>query len=266
MFTSGACVVAGDYDNDGDMDLFVGGRVVPGKYPFPAKSYILQNNEGMFTDVTPEIAPSLVEPGLVTSAVWTNFDQDDQLDLIVVGEWMPVSIWRNDNGQFMNMTEDYGLQNTTGWWNRIAEADFDGDGDMDYVLGNLGLNYKYKATDTEPLHVYCHDFDQSGSSDIVLGYYNQGVCYPVRGRECTSEQMPNIKQKFSTYHEFGSASLMDIYGEDLSKALHHEADLQSSEPEGGSLRFRQRRFRGSSRRPRSGCSTPRASAPPGPPN
>ncbi|MCH8330294.1 MAG: VCBS repeat-containing protein, partial [Bacteroidetes bacterium] len=228
MTTSGSCVKAGDYDKDGDLDLFVGGRQVPGKYPFPARSYLLRNDGGRFTDVTSDIAPGLLEPGMVSSTVWTDFDNDGQLDLIIVGEWMPITIFKNSNGMFKNITKESGLSNTTGWWNKIIEGDFDNDSDPDYVIGNLGLNYKYKATEKEPLHVYCHDFDNNGTLDIVLGYYNNGECYPVRGRECSSDQMPVIADRFPTYDAFGRANLADIYGSNLESALHYEATLFAS--------------------------------------
>ena len=222
--SSGSCVVAGDYDQDGDLDLFIGGRLVPGKYPFPARSYILNNKGGKFTDVTEQVAAELADLGMVTSAVWSDHNSDGLLDLIVVGEWMPVTLFTQTGARF----EKTSITASTGWWNCIMAGDFDGDGDPDYVAGNLGWNYKYKATEAEPLHVYCHDFDNSGTLDIVLGYYNQGSCYPVRGRECSSEQMPNIKEKFPTYDAFGRASLADVYGEDLNEALHYEANYFAS--------------------------------------
>ncbi|MCH8904191.1 MAG: VCBS repeat-containing protein, partial [Bacteroidetes bacterium] len=229
MLTSGSCVVASDYDNDGDLDLFVGGRVVPGKYAFPVFSYILNNDNGKFSNVTENVAPDLIKPGMVTSAVWTDFDNDGDDDLIVVGEWMPISLYENDNGKFKDVTFDKGMETTTGWWNKIVSADFDGDGDMDYMLGNLGLNYKYKATVEEPLHLYCHDFDNSGTIDIVLGYYNHGECFPVRGRECTSGQIPMIKEKFKNYDSYGSATLEDVYGDLLQSSLqHHTAQMFES--------------------------------------
>ncbi|MCH8905113.1 MAG: VCBS repeat-containing protein, partial [Bacteroidetes bacterium] len=229
MFTSGSCVVANDYDNDGDLDLFVGGRLVPGRYTFAPRSYLLNNENGIFKDVTEEVAIGLLRPGMVTSAVWTDFDGDNDQDLIVVGEWMPLSFYENKEGRFEDITFDLGMENTTGWWNKIVSSDFDNDGDDDYVIGNLGLNYKYKATENEPLHVYCHDFDNSGSLDIVLGYYNYGECFPVRGRECSSNQMPFIKDKFKNYDAFGKATLEDVYGDALQSALqHHEAKMFES--------------------------------------
>ncbi len=224
MLTSGSCVSAGDFDRDGDLDLFVGGRIVPGEYPFPARSYLLRNEGGRFSDATADVAPDLVEPGLVTSALWSDFDLDGALDLVVVGEWMPIGMYRNVDGRLLNMTQEYGLDNTTGWWNSVSAADFDDDGDIDYVLGNLGKNAKYKASPEKPTHVYCYDFDESGVYDIVLAYEGDGVLYPVRGRECSSEQMPYLEEKFPNYEEWGRASLSDVYGDDmLAKALHYKA-------------------------------------------
>lgn len=228
MLESGGCVVPGDYDNDGDLDLFVGGRQIPGKYPFPAKSYVLQNDNGRFTDITASFAPDLMKPGMVTSAIWTDFDNDKNLDLIVVGEWMPIGIYRNNGNRLESMTDSYGMGNTSGWWNKIIAGDFDNDGDPDYVVGNLGLNYKYKATEKEPFHLYAHDFDENGSLDIVLGYFNNGICFPLRGRECSSQQIPSLTKKFPSYKEFASADLRDVYGAKLDKALHYEAKMFAS--------------------------------------
>ncbi len=224
LVSSGSCVVAGDYDRDGDLDLFVGGRVLPNKYPFPAPSYILRNDGGKFSDATAEVAPELREPGLVTSALWTDFDNDGALDLIVVGEWMPVSIFQNRGNRLKRFSGGDALALNTGWWHSIVGGDFDRDGDIDYVVGNLGKNSKYKASAEKPLHVYCHDFDKNGVLDIVLAYHNSGECYPVRGRECTSEQMPLIARKFKTYHEFASANVTELYGEKaLNDALSYES-------------------------------------------
>ncbi|MCH8330787.1 MAG: VCBS repeat-containing protein, partial [Bacteroidetes bacterium] len=225
---SGACVISADYDNDGDEDLFVGGRQMPGRYPYPGTSFILNNQNGRFTDVTQKIAPALASIGMVSSAIWTDFNTDGQQDLIVVGEWMPITLFKNNNGIFEDVTDQYGLSNTVGWWNKIIQEDFDDDGDMDYVVGNLGLNYKYTATEKEPLHIYCHDFDANGQLDIVIGYYNDGVCYPVRGRQCSSEQIPAIRKNFSSYAQFATANIEEVYGQKLNLALHNEAKMFSS--------------------------------------
>ncbi len=219
---SGKVIKAADYDKDGDLDLFLGGRLVPGKYPFSPKSYILRNDDSKFVDVTEEVAPFLREAGLVTAADWVDYNNDGSLDLMLVGEWTSINLLENKNGKFEILENDL-LANQIGWWSSLHSSDIDGDGDTDFLVGNLGLNYKYKASFDEPFHIYCHDFDNSGSLDIVLGYYNDGTCYPVRGRTCSSQQMPFIKKKFSTYKDFSRATVKDIYGDKLDKALHYAA-------------------------------------------
>lgn len=224
MLSSGLRAVPGDFDGDGDLDLFVGGRTVPGKYPLNPESYLLENNNGQFKNVTTDRAPELQRPGMVTDAHWTDFDQDGQLDLIVVGEWMAPGFYRNTGSGFENQAEAFGLTEKTGWWYSLAEHDLDGDGDMDYVLGNIGTNTKFNPKADKPLDIYCSDFDQNGSLDIVIGKYYQGKPVPLRGRECSSDQMPYIKDKFPTYSAFANASLSDILGpENLDEAHHLEA-------------------------------------------
>lgn len=227
MITSGSRVYSADYDNDGDLDLFVGGRLVPGNYPLPAKSYILENvsNNGVpkFNDVTAQLAPELEKLGMVTSAIWSDFDNDGLKDLIVVGEWMPITVFKNNQGSFENVTKTMNLEDTSGWWFSIKEGDFDEDGDMDFIVGNLGLNYKYQANKDETFDIYFNDFDENKKNDIVLSYFNDGKKYPVRGLSCSSEQMPAIKQKFKTYESFSDATLVDVYTEnDLEQSLHYQ--------------------------------------------
>ncbi|GAA4933823.1 VCBS repeat-containing protein [Algibacter agarivorans] len=229
MITSGSCVKAADYDNDGDLDLFIGGRLIPGKYPLAPRSYILRNdgnhdNEPVFTDVTQQIAPQLVAPGLITDALWSDFNNDGNLDLVVTGEWMPVLFFENQDGIFKDITELFGLQNQVGWWYSLAEGDIDNDGDTDYIAGNLGENYKYQASPKEPFELYSGDFDKNKRLDIVLGYHQDGNEYPVRGRQCSSEQIPNISLKFKDYSSYANANLVDIYGkESLEESLHLSA-------------------------------------------
>lgn len=229
MNVSGGVAKAGDMDGDGDLDLFVGGRQVPGQYGFPAKSFILQNDKGRFTDVTAKIAPELVEPGMVTDAHWMDLDQDQDQDLIVVGEWMPLSVYLNVDGQLKNVTTEKGLENTSGWWNRVVAADMDGDGDEDLIAGNLGLNIKFKASEEHPFTVKVKDFDENGTNDVYLGYYDQeGNLYPVRGRQCSSEQMPFIAEKFETYDAFAKASFDDVLGDLVEGAISQEVQLFES--------------------------------------
>ncbi|MFS4467814.1 VCBS repeat-containing protein [Maribacter sp. 2210JD10-5] len=228
MITSGSRVFANDFDHDGDQDLFVGGRLFPANYPYPPHSYILENvstkGKPQFKDVTESVAPFLKEKfGMVTSAVFMDYDKDGWDDLIVAGEWMPIKVLRNNKGEFEDVTEDLGLEDTTGWWFGMAQGDFDNDGDTDLIAGNLGLNYKYKASKDATFDVNLNDFDGNKTNDIVLSYYNQGEKYPVRGRECSSQQMPVIKKKFKSYDEFSTATLTDIYDEEkLEKGIHYQ--------------------------------------------
>ncbi len=233
MLTSGSRVYSFDYDKDGDLDLFVGGRLVPKNYPQPANSYILENvstkGNPKFADVTKKIAPELEELGMVTSASWTDIDNDGWTDLVIVGEWMPITIFKNNKGVFKNSTKEFGLEDATGWWFSIKEGDFDKDGDIDFIVGNNGLNFKYKANANETFDVYFNDFDKNKQGDIVLSYFNEGEKFPVRGRECSSQQIPAIKKKYKDYESYSVATLEDIYTKkDLEKSLHYQVSSFAS--------------------------------------
>ena len=225
---SGSKIATADFDNDGDLDVFVGGRHKPHQYPLPTSSKILLNENGKLKDVTDTVAPELTNIGMVTDVVWTDFDNDSDLDLMLVGEWMAITVFKNENGKFVN-TNIKGLEQTVGWWFSIEQADFDNDGDMDYMLGNLGLNYKYKTSTENPFDVYYKDFDENGTKDIVLGYYNYGVHYPLRGFSCSTQQVPQLKDEFKKYDVFAGLGIEDVYGKDnLEEALHYEADMFQS--------------------------------------
>lgn len=224
---NGGCVAAADYDGDGDMDLFVGGRQVHGAYPNPAASQLLVNTEDGFLDKTSELAPDLVKPGMITDALWTDYDKDGDSDLIIVGEWTDILIYENVDGKLVQ-NKKLLSKSLVGWWNAIRAADLDGDGDLDYVLGNLGENYKYQASDKEPFEVFAGDFDKSGKQDIVVSYYCDETLFPVRGFQCSSEQIPDLKKQIGSYEEFGQSDVFKVYGSALNDALHYKANCFSS--------------------------------------
>ncbi len=213
MLTSGSCVIAADYDNDGDLDLFIGGRSVPGKYPQSPRSYLLENDgKGNFRDITKKINPSLEYPGMVTDAIFTDVNNDQNQDLIIVGEWMPIRIFINQRTTFKEASENSGLQNSEGWWNTIVAADFDNDGDMDFVIGNHGLNSQLKASVTEPVRLYVKDFDGNGSLDPILCSYVQGVEYPVFSKDDMVDQLALLKNRYVNYSDYADQKITDIFG------------------------------------------------------
>ncbi len=229
IYSSGSKVYPHDIDNDGDLDLFVAGRHVPWSYPEPASSSILLNENGKFLDVTHKMAKVLKNIGMVNDADWVDFDGDGKKDLVLVGEWMEVTLLKYSNGEFINVTSSSGLEKSTGWWFSIESADIDNDGDQDFIAGNLGLNYKYKASENEPFEVYYYDFDNNGSKDIVLAYYNFGIKYPLRGRACSSSQVPSIKDKFKSYDLFADADVFEAYGtKSLERSLNYQAKTFAS--------------------------------------
>ncbi len=228
MNTSGGVVSPNDVDGDGDIDLFIGGRLTPGQYPKSDRSYLLLNENGKFKDVTQK-SEGLINPGMITDALWSDYDSDGQKDLILVGEWMPITIFKNGNGTLTRLKEDDTLKETHGWWFSISEGDVNSDGRMDYILGNLGENYKYKATPENPFRLYSKDFDNNGSLDIVLSYFENDTLYPLRGKQCSSDQIPGLKDKFKNYGSFGASSLEDIYSKDsLQNSELYEAKTFST--------------------------------------
>jgi hypothetical protein len=227
---SGSVVVAADFDRDGDLDLFVGSRIIPGQYPLPPTSQLLQNNDGHFTDVTVSLAPKLANAGMVTGAVWSDANGDGWSDLLVTYEWGPVRLFVNEQGKLVDATDAAGLATHTGWWNGIASGDLDNDGDIDYVVTNFGLNTKYHASQEHPALLYYGDFDNSGKMQLVEAEYEDHVLFPVRGRSCSTRAMPFLKEKFDSYRDFALADLSQIYSEARLKGAHKFAatTLQSS--------------------------------------
>lgn len=226
---SGSCVTSSDFDNDGDLDLFVGGRVIPDLYPIPPGSYLLRNDNGVFNDLAGYLGKDFKYQGMVTDAIWVDLNSDGYEDLITVGEWMPINIFMNSSGQnFTNQTATWFSQKTSGWWNSIEKADLDGDGDMDFIVGNLGENYKFKASEEKPFKIYATDFDRNGTCDVLLAKYSDGKEVPVRGRQCMSQQMPEIANTFPTYSKFADAGMGDIIGDKKENSYNYEAVIFSS--------------------------------------
>jgi hypothetical protein len=213
--TIAGCVSAGDYDGDGDMDLFIGGRVSK-NYPTPPRSFILENNKGVFTDVTAKVCPALQTPGMITSAVWVDFDNDKQVDLIIAGEWMPIRFFKNNHSVLQEVTAATGLTQMNGMWRSLIAADIDNDGDPDLIAGNLGLNCDYNVSAAEPMQLFATDLDGNGSIDPVFFYYikeKNGKKYSVPGigRSQFSDQVPAIKKQFLLYKDYAHASFNEIF-------------------------------------------------------
>lgn len=221
--SSGSCVVANDFDKDGDLDLFIGGRVTPRRYPLPPRSYLLQNNHGIFRDITPS---SLQNIGMITAAVWADTDGDGWQDLILAGEFMSVQLLKNEQGNFKNATPIA----PSGWWNALTAADFDKDGDVDFVVGNLGLNSRFKASEQEPVCLYAKDYDKNGSIDPILCRYIQGKEHPTHARDALVAQIPSLKKRFLLYADYGKKTFNDIFTtEELEGVLHLKAtEMRSS--------------------------------------
>ncbi len=221
IFESSQSVKASDIDNDGDLDLFIGTRLISGKYTYPASSYFLINENGSFKKDSD--SKSLENIGMVTDAVFTDIDNDGDDDLMIVGEWMDIKILLNTNGVFEDRSEAFGLTNTRGIWWSITAEDLDNDGDDDYIIGNLGKNNKFKASKEHPFKVYANDFDSNGTNDIVLAKFYKNDYVPLRGRECTSQQMPYVAEKFEDYSSFASSKLIDILPEEkVDEAIIYE--------------------------------------------
>ncbi|HXG98620.1 MAG TPA: VCBS repeat-containing protein [Gemmatimonadales bacterium] len=227
---NGSCVVPGDFDGDGDIDLFVGSRVVAREYGVTPRSYLLENDgHGHFRDVTREKASGLDSVGMVTRAVWVDYDGDGKLDLIVVGEWMPVRVFHQENGRFVDRSTQAGFAHTNGWWTSIQAADLNGDGHPDLILGNFGTNSMIRASPQEPARAFVGDFFNTGTLAQILTSYRHGVSYPFAGRDELLRAMPALRTRFPTYASFGASRIQDfIPKEELKKARVLEADTLAS--------------------------------------
>jgi hypothetical protein len=226
-----SCVIGNDIDKDGDIDLFVGGRSIPGAFSKEPRSYLLLNTNGMFTDVTNFLANPLMQPGRVKSALWSDFDNDGDKDLIVVGEWMKILLLQNNEGVFFDKSAAYGIDTTTGMWNSINGGDIDSDGDMDYVIGNIGINRRYEEpSSTYPYELFCRDFDDNGSIDYLQSYYEKGVRFPSRVIGSLISQIPTLRKTYLNIEDIARISLEELVGGDsiLKKAHYMKAEMGAS--------------------------------------
>ena len=225
-FDSGGCVAAADYDGDGDLDLFVGGRLDPWRYGYDAPSVLLRNDgQGAFTDVTDADAPGLARAGMVTDAAWTDLDRDGRPDLVVVGEWMPVVVFRNTGGRLERETPP-GLEHSHGLWNRVLADDLDGDGDVDLVVGGAGRNLTLRASPDRPATLYAGDFDRNGSVEQVLAFYNGDRSYPLALRNDLVRQMPSLAARFPTHESYAETPADEVLTpEERAGAVVREARM-----------------------------------------
>ena len=229
ILSSTKAVTTLDWDKDGDLDIFVGGRTTPGKYPTAPSSYFLENVDGTLVDKTIVLAPEEgANFGMITDVEAVDINGDNNQELILVGEWMPITVLEFIGGRFQIKKEST-LSDTEGWWQSITPFDHDNDGDQDFIVGNIGLNNKFHPSKEKPLHIYANDFDDTGTIDIVLSKYYKDNLVPTRGKECSSEQMPFISEKYKSYDAFANANLIDILGEEkISESIHLEAKMFES--------------------------------------
>ncbi len=225
-FESTSTIKIADFDKDGDEDIFIGGRLKPTLYGFPCNGYILENDgEGKFTDITQQIAPDLNNYGMITDAIWADIDNDEDVDLIVVGEWLPITIFKNTNNKFTKNE----IPNSTGWWNTIQSGDFNKDGQIDFVLGNHGLNSRFKAEKDRPITMITKDFDQNGSVEQVISCFNGEASYPMALRHDLIQQIPKLKKKYVKYERYANQTIHDIFSpEELKDAIEHKACYMNS--------------------------------------
>ncbi len=233
MGASGSCVRAADFDADGDLDLFIGGRTPPGRYPFPDTSYLLQNDKGLFINVTAQVSEGLIDVGMVTDALWTDYNNDGKVDLLVVGEFMPVTFFENTGGKLKKVTTN-GIEDKVGWFNSITGGDFDNDGDTDYMVGNLGQNNFYNSSLSTPLTVCAKDFDGNGSIDAILSCYAKSEegelkSYPIHFWDELNQQSPKFRQRYNLYREFARITTEQFFSpEELKGALTLSANYMAS--------------------------------------
>ena len=229
-YESTSCVRPADFDGDGDSDLFVGIRLIPFAYGIPPNSYLLENDgKGFFTDVTSQKAPGLIKAGMVTDMVWADVDHDGDQDICIVGDWMPVKIFINNNGTFTDESEQFGLTGTEGWWHRIIAKDLNDDGNIDFVLGNHGLNSFFKASEKKPVSMYVNDFDLNGNIEQIICRYIGETSYPVVKKDDLVRQIPSLQNKYKKFDDYKNQTIQDIFpSEILNRSVVLNARIMES--------------------------------------
>lgn len=229
-YESNSCVEPCDYDNDGDIDLFIGNRLIPFAYGLPGNGNILQNNgEGKFVTITHEIAPELLKLGMITDMTWTDIENDGDQDMIIVGEWMPVTVFINEQGNFSKLTAKSGLENSTGWWNVIYPNDLNGDGKTDFIVGNHGLNSFFKATAENPVSMYINDFDLNGSIEQIICMFEDDKLFPMVMKDDMVKQIPSLSKKYLKFNDYKDQTIQDIFSEEvLKRAIKLDANWMKS--------------------------------------
>ncbi|HTL10518.1 MAG TPA: FG-GAP-like repeat-containing protein, partial [Chitinophagaceae bacterium] len=233
MLNSKQAIAVADMDNDGDLDIFIGGKSIPGSFPLAANSYLLRNDSKggtvRFTDVTEALAPMLRKPGMVNVAAWCDLNNDHYPELLIAGDWMPLMLIYNNKGSFKEISAAAGLNNTSGMWSAITPADVDGDGDIDFLLGNAGINNQFTASVTAPMTMYVADFDDNGSIDPIICYYINGRAYPMASRDELLDQLVPLRKKFVKYIDYADATLENIFSkEQLAKAQQFKCEQLAS--------------------------------------
>jgi enediyne biosynthesis protein E4 len=211
LYASGQCVAVADFDGDGDTDVFRGGGAYPGRYPLPEKSALLRNDgSGHFTDITTTMAPELTRLGILNDAQWADLDGDQRPELVVAGDWLPPTIFHNENGQKLVKMKQHTLENLLGWWSAVATTDLDQDGDTDILMGNIGRNNPWEATEKYPLRCYAKDFDRNGSLDCILFKSSEKGIFPFASRDALFEQLPVLKKSFPDYQSYSKCDLKQL--------------------------------------------------------
>jgi hypothetical protein len=236
----GSVVRPVDLNGDGMLEIFVGSRVIPGEYPLSTASRLLVWKNGKYEDCHLEAAPALATAGMVTDATWADVNGDGAPDLITVGEWSTPRLFLNRDGKLVEQTREAGLGPLEGWWTRIKAADLEGDGDVDFAVGNFGLNTKYHASPEKPALLYYGDFQGKGVKRLVEAEFENDILFPIRGKSCSTAAMPSLAEKFRSYHSFALAELTEIYS--LEKADKFECRTLESgfliNDGGGNFTFR----------------------------